>query len=134
MFLETCRTPNVGIVIVMMSGIRQVNEPERFALAAQVRPWPAANSIGLISAHIGLSRAAKDEMRMADERDPRQPQLLELLEELERLEAEQRTLDLRDPQAIDEYERKIAALRHKINLLHSAKGASPRPPGMRYPG
>jgi hypothetical protein len=40
-----------------------------------------------------------------------------LLEELDRLEEEQRTMDLRDPHAVEACQRKIAELRKKIQLF-----------------
>ena len=52
-----------------------------------------------------------------------------LLEELDRLEEERRTLDLRDPRAVEACERKIDELRRKIQLLdvrdHAASATKP---------
>jgi hypothetical protein len=45
------------------------------------------------------------------------PDVLQLLEELQRLEDEHRTLDLRDPAALDTHRQKIDALRQKIKAL-----------------
>ena len=49
--------------------------------------------------------------------DSKRPTLLQLIEELDRLEQEQRTLDLRDPRAVEECRKKIDDLRRKILLL-----------------
>ncbi len=46
-----------------------------------------------------------------------QPLRQQLLQELERLDAEQRRLDLRDEGAFRECQRKIDALRERINSL-----------------
>jgi hypothetical protein len=54
---------------------------------------------------------------MADRPDNTRPTLLQLLEELDHLEQEQRTLDLRDPRAVEECQKKIDLLRRKILLL-----------------
>ena len=54
---------------------------------------------------------------MPEKPEERRPDLLQLLEELELLENEHRTLDLRDPAALDTYRQKIDALRQKINAL-----------------
>jgi hypothetical protein len=43
-----------------------------------------------------------------------------LLEELNQLEQERRALNLRDRQAVEEWERKIDVLRRKINALDLA--------------
>jgi hypothetical protein len=69
---------------------------------------------------------------MSDSREEKGPDLLQLLDELSRLEEEQRTLDLRDPRAVSECQRKIDALRRRIKLLDRPRGgywegsASPR--------
>ena len=49
--------------------------------------------------------------------DRQRPQMLQLLEELQRLEEEHRTLDLRDPSALETHQQKIDALRQKIKSL-----------------
>ena len=49
--------------------------------------------------------------------DRERPQMLQLLEELQRLEEAHRTLDLRDPSALEAHQRKIDALRKKIESL-----------------
>ncbi len=56
-------------------------------------------------------------MSMSEEtrREPEAHQ--RLLDELARLEEELRTVDLRDHQKVDEYQRKIAALHKKISVL-----------------
>jgi len=41
-----------------------------------------------------------------------------LLAELDQLEQERRALNLRDRQAVEEWERKIEVLRRKINAFH----------------
>ena len=43
--------------------------------------------------------------------------MLQLLEELQRLEEAHRTLDLRDPSALEAHQQKIDALRKKIESL-----------------
>ncbi|MNC98902.1 hypothetical protein D3C83_170030 [compost metagenome] len=52
---------------------------------------------------------------MTEKPDDRRPGLLQLLEELQRLEEEHRTLDLRDPSALERHRQRIDALRQKIN-------------------
>lgn len=47
--------------------------------------------------------------------------VLELLGEVEALEAEQRTLDLRDPGAIERHQRKIDEVRTKIKRLNARR-------------
>ena len=54
---------------------------------------------------------------MSETRDDQRPDLLRLMEELDRLEEEQRELDLRDPAAVEQHQRKIDALRQKIARL-----------------
>jgi hypothetical protein len=54
---------------------------------------------------------------MSERPDDEQPDFLQLMDELDRLEEEQRELDLRDPAAVDELQRKIDALREKIARL-----------------
>lgn len=54
---------------------------------------------------------------MPEKPDDRRPGLLQLLEELQRLEEEHRTLDLRDPSALERHRQRIEALRQKINAL-----------------
>ena len=54
---------------------------------------------------------------MADRPEDSRPGLLQLMDELQRLEEERRTLDLRDPAAVEDYQRKIDALRRKITRL-----------------
>jgi hypothetical protein len=56
---------------------------------------------------------------MPEQPEERRPDLLQLLEELELLEDEHRTLDLRDPAALDAHRQKIDALRQKIKSLHT---------------
>jgi hypothetical protein len=57
--------------------------------------------------------------RMTDTPAERRPQMLELMEELQRLEDDQRTLDLRDPSALEKHQRKIDALRERIKTLRA---------------
>jgi hypothetical protein len=59
---------------------------------------------------------------MPQKPDEKRPDLVQLLEELDRLQEEQQTLDLRDPHAVDECQRKIDALRQKIKSLDAARG------------
>ena len=64
---------------------------------------------------------------MPDTPDDRRPDMLQLMEELQRLEDEQRTLDLRDPAALERHQQKIDALRQKMKSLPpSPRGAVPR--------
>ena len=54
--------------------------------------------------------------------DKRYSDALRLAEELERLQEEQRTLDLRDSDAVAACQRKIDALRRQIDLLDRSRG------------
>jgi hypothetical protein len=54
---------------------------------------------------------------MSDQRGDKWPAILQMMAELDRLEQQQRTLDLYDPSAVDECERRIEALRRKIKRL-----------------
>ena len=55
--------------------------------------------------------------RMPEKPEDPRPNPLQLLEELQRLEEEHRTLDLRDPSAVEQHRLKIDALRQKIKAL-----------------
>ena len=59
---------------------------------------------------------------MSDKPEDRRTTLLQLMEELQRLEDEHRTLDLRDPDAVDKHQQKINALRQKIQSLDRPRG------------
>jgi hypothetical protein len=61
---------------------------------------------------------------MPENPEDRRPSPLQLLEELQRLEDEHRTLDLRDPAALDRHRRRIDALRQKIAALSMEKTRS----------
>ena len=52
--------------------------------------------------------------KMSDTADNKRPIAYQLLEELDRLEQEQRTIDLRDPRAVEACHKKIDELRQKI--------------------
>jgi hypothetical protein len=54
-------------------------------------------------------------------------ELLQLLEELDRLAEEQRVIDVRDPHALAECERKLAEIRRRIERLKRT-----RPDGVGY--
>jgi hypothetical protein len=54
---------------------------------------------------------------MADKPGDRRPQMMQLLEELQRLEEEHRTLDLRDPSAVEQHHQRIENLRRRIKAL-----------------
>ena len=54
--------------------------------------------------------------------DDRGPEILRLLDELDRLAEEQRLADGRDPHALLECERKLAALRGRIERLQKRRG------------
>jgi hypothetical protein len=55
---------------------------------------------------------------MPDTPEDLRPDMLQLLEELQRLEDEQRTLDLRDPSALERHQQKIETLRQKMKQLN----------------
>ena len=59
---------------------------------------------------------------MSDKPEDRRTTLLQLMEELQRLEDEHRTLDLRDPDAVDKHQQKIDALRQKVQSLDRPRG------------
>jgi hypothetical protein len=59
---------------------------------------------------------------MSDKPEDRRSTLLQLMEELQRLEEEHRTLDLRDPNAVEQHQQKIDALRQKIQSLDRPRG------------
>ena len=52
--------------------------------------------------------------------------ILQLLGEVELLEAEQRTLDLRDPGAVERHQQKIEVVRTKIRRLNERRDSGPR--------
>jgi hypothetical protein len=54
---------------------------------------------------------------MAETPEEKRPDLLQLLEEVDRLEEAQRALDLRDPSAVEDHQRKIDELRRRIAQL-----------------
>lgn len=54
---------------------------------------------------------------MPEKPEDRRPDVLQLLEELQLLEDEHRTLDLRDPVALDAHRQKIEVLRQKIKSI-----------------
>ena len=56
-------------------------------------------------------------VRMSEKPGEKRPDLLQLMVELDRLEEQQRTLDLRNPSAVEDHQRRIEALRRKIKQL-----------------
>ena len=66
---------------------------------------------------------------MAERPDDPRTGFLQVLEELQRLEDEQRTVDLRDPSAVDALQQRIDALRQKVKLLDARRTGGPRKPG-----
>lgn len=63
---------------------------------------------------------------MPEKPEDGRPNLLQLLEELQRLEDEHRTLDLRDPAAVEQHRLKIDALRQKIREFDQDRSRSQR--------
>jgi hypothetical protein len=59
-------------------------------------------------------------MKMSEGTEDKQTELQRLLAELDQLEQERHALNLRDPQAVDECQRKIDVLRLRINALDLA--------------
>ena len=56
-------------------------------------------------------------MGAVSDHQPRTDVLRELLVELDRLATAQRTLDLRDPEALEEYEREVERLKRRVAEL-----------------
>jgi hypothetical protein len=63
---------------------------------------------------------------MRETPEDQRPDVLQLLEELQLLEHEHQALDLRDPAALETYQRKIDALRQKIKALDAPDHRRPR--------
>ena len=57
---------------------------------------------------------------MSEGTEDKQTELQRVLAELDQLEQERHALNLRDPQAVDECQRKIDVLRLRINALNLA--------------
>jgi hypothetical protein len=55
---------------------------------------------------------------MSERPEDKRPTLLELMEELDQLAEEQRRVDLRNPAALEDYQRRLDALRQKIKRLN----------------
>ena len=56
--------------------------------------------------------------------DNLRPELIQLLEELEQLADEQRSIDVRDSNALGECERKLADLRRRLVRLQTPDGVA----------
>lgn len=55
------------------------------------------------------------------DKEPQIADLRELLTELDRLAAEQRSLDLRDPDALERHERTVHAVRQRVARLERSR-------------